>query len=343
MLSIFKTTTKKGLYKYGNAAMKICIGIFFLLFYLNMICTLNSKFSTFIFLFTFLPLCIAVGFCLLIPVSFLYLFALGFLIQWILFLNVNPYPIENGNKYAIMSFIPDKYKPEQEYLLTKMTNQEIENMKYPIIMKPIVCSGGGSENYIFHSYAEFVDLMIQKGKKLDTSQFMIQKYLEDYDVEITVLYERKPWEKRGKVMEIVEKTQKDEIRPQIEGFTLNHPELITDKLIDLFDEISKKIPDFYTGRYDIRLQNLEDLETGVFKILEVNGTMGMYLMSNDFMFDLNDFIIDFKWYWTRIIIGGYNMATLRGYGPLHLLQVLWISLIRAIGCDTWENLFSLYS
>ena len=172
---------------------------------------------------------------------------------------------------------------------------------------------------------------------------MIQSYTEDHDVEIGVFYERKPWEEKGKVIEISEKTQKDKIRPMEPGFIVNHPELITEKVEEIIETLSRKIPDFYTGRYDIRLKHLEDLEKGDFKILEVNGTTSMMLNSNGVLFDNNSFMIDSKWFLRRLQIGVYNIATLKGYSPLQLLQVLWTSLTNCITCDNWECLLSLYT
>ena len=43
-------------------------------------------------------------------------------------------------------------------------------------------------------------------------------------------------------------------------------------LTDTFDRISKKIPQFYFGRFDIRYENFDQLERGLnFKIVEING------------------------------------------------------------------------
>jgi hypothetical protein len=47
--------------------------------------------------------------------------------------------------------------------------------------------------------------------------------------------------------------------------------LITDKLVDIFDTLSKTIPWFYYGRYDLKVKSLEDLYAGKFKIMELNG------------------------------------------------------------------------
>lgn len=47
---------------------------------------------------------------------------------------------------------------------------------------------------------------------------------------------------------------------------------ITEKMTQKIDEISKHVPEFYFGRYDIRFHRLSDLETGKnMKIIEING------------------------------------------------------------------------
>jgi hypothetical protein len=52
---------------------------------------------------------------------------------------------------------------------------------------------------------------------------------------------------------------------------LNKNPLISEKLSAAFDQISKQIPDFYFGRFDLRCNSPEDLESGKVMILEVNG------------------------------------------------------------------------
>ncbi len=50
----------------------------------------------------------------------------------------------------------------------------------------------------------------------------------------------------------------------------NH--LITPKMEEAWDRLSKQIPEFYFGRFDVRFHNLEDLETlENIKIVEING------------------------------------------------------------------------
>lgn len=52
---------------------------------------------------------------------------------------------------------------------------------------------------------------------------------------------------------------------------LNKNHLITSKLINTFDSISKQIDGFYFGRFDVRCKSVEDLENGNIKIMELNG------------------------------------------------------------------------
>jgi len=52
---------------------------------------------------------------------------------------------------------------------------------------------------------------------------------------------------------------------------LNSNCLITDRLSDSFDRISKKIEGFYFGRFDLRAASFEDLENGRVQIVELNG------------------------------------------------------------------------
>jgi hypothetical protein len=49
-------------------------------------------------------------------------------------------------------------------------------------------------------------------------------------------------------------------------------DLISQSLTQTFDQISKRVPHFYFGRFDIRYENFTNLEKGLgFKIVEING------------------------------------------------------------------------
>lgn len=260
---------------------------------------------------------------------------IGFVLQWIVFLNVNPYPLEMDNKYAVMQHIPEKHCPDTQFILSDISNQPYS---YPIIIKPILCSGDGKRIAVIHSENELT-LFLQTCK--NPSEYMVQNYLHDYNIEIGVLYEHMPWENKGLITEIFEKTQTAEIRYWIKNKAVDQKHLITPELNTEFDRLSSNIPGFNIGRYDIRLRNLGDLQKMDFKIVEVNGTMGMSLHSSQ------NFIIYHKnacsWYLRRLFTGFSNIVTFRGYSPIHLPPVMMKSYYDMFRCDDWENLFSLYS
>jgi hypothetical protein len=52
---------------------------------------------------------------------------------------------------------------------------------------------------------------------------------------------------------------------------LNSESLINEKLSETFDQISKQIDGFFFGRYDLRANSPEDLYSGNFKVMELNG------------------------------------------------------------------------
>lgn len=52
---------------------------------------------------------------------------------------------------------------------------------------------------------------------------------------------------------------------------LNNNYLISEKLSDSFDRISRQVEGFYFGRYDLRTASVEDLENGKVRIMELNG------------------------------------------------------------------------
>jgi hypothetical protein len=52
---------------------------------------------------------------------------------------------------------------------------------------------------------------------------------------------------------------------------LNANHLITERLNQSFDRLSKQIEGFYFGRFDLRAASLDDLEQGKVMVLELNG------------------------------------------------------------------------
>lgn len=278
--------------------------------------------------FLFVPLLFSIVFVSFYKSDFILTYFSCFLAQWIIYLNVNPYPVNIDNKFAVMENFPEQYKPSPQFMLADIYFRPFE---YPIIIKPTICSGGGAEISIINSKEEVEDFMQYK---FDLNYFMVQKYLEDHPVEIGVLYEKYPWETEGRILEIAEKTNNEKIRAFVSSHLKRHTDLITNqKVLDIFHNLIKHVPNANAVRFDIRLKHITDLEKGDFKIVEMNGTMGMPYYKD----------FDVTWYFRRLLIGAINMISLQGYSPLNLPVAMYKSFMSMHNCDDYENLWSIYS
>ena len=53
---------------------------------------------------------------------------------------------------------------------------------------------------------------------------------------------------------------------------LDGADLLTEELLEVFDAVGRKLPEFFVGRYDIRYESDSELRAGRnFKIIELNG------------------------------------------------------------------------
>lgn len=97
---------------------------------------------------------------------------------------------------------------------------------------------------------------------------------------------------------------------------------VTQAMTDKIDEISKTIPEFYFGRYDIRFHRFSDLENGEnMKIIEINGATG----EATHIWDSNGTLLDayktlIEQYRAMFQIGYANKK--RGFKPLSFRE-LW--------------------
>lgn len=332
-------------YKNSDIILKIVILLFFSWTSLQII---YSE-LTFIYIYLGIPLLISIVINLFLKYDLLYVFSIIFIIQWIIFLNVNPCSLKYNNKYIIMEEIPEKFRPNQQYLLS---NVNIKNINFPIIIKPIICSGDSRNIYIVKNKEDYTNILLSK--KININQYMMQELLENYNQEIKILFEKYPWNKEGKIINIFRCPKNKFNEENIIYWTnmfknkKNLSYLITPELTKNFNEIFNKIPNYYVGRFDILVKKLSDLNSLKFKIIEVNGTMGMGFESDSYFESFNniflkDLLIDIKWYIRRILIGFYNIITLNGYNPITLIIVMFISLYNCIKCNDWEPLFSIYS
>lgn len=342
-------------YKKNDIIVGIIIILFFAWFIINMniVKTIDNYYKKYFYTFTLIfigfPLLISIIINIFLKYNLLYVFTAVFFIQWIIFLNINPCSLDHNNKYKIMNKIPKKFKPGQEYLLS---NISIEDINFPIIIKPIICSGMGLDIYVIKNKNEYLDILIKN--KINQNEYMMQELLKKHDLEVKILYEKYPWNKEGKIINIY-LHKSNNFESDLEEYTnmifdnkKNMSYLITPELNNILGRIFEKIPNYNVGRFDILLKNLEDLNKLKFKIVEINGTMGMEIKSKSYSTSLNknfqnDLIVDFQWYLRRLIIGFYNIITLNGYNPINLIIVMFLSFRNMIACSCWENLFSLYS
>jgi hypothetical protein len=83
---------------------------------------------------------------------------------------------------------------------------------------------------------------------------------------------------------------------------------ITESLVEVFDLISKRLPNFYFGRFDIRYSSLDALERGKeFKIVEINGASSESTHIWDSNYSLVNAYRDlFKQFHLLFTIGAYN-------------------------------------
>jgi len=259
-------------------------------------------------------------------------FLLVFVIIWITFINVNPYDT-NQNKYTILENIPSEFIPK----MTMVSDVDPNKLEFPLILKPVICSKTGNDVYKINNFEELKNINF-------TKNYMIQEY-SPYDREVGILYERMPWEENGRIISIIEKLGNSPIRKWCYGDDKckNRKDLITDQLQFTIDKISKLIPNFYVGRYDVRFKDDSSFSKGEnFHVVEVNGTLGFDLAKGTESF-VDVSLINQRWFWMRILCGLYNIFSLNGYGPGETVEVMSITLANTLRCKDWEKLFSLYT
>lgn len=309
------------------------------LLFFNINSILDSDYETIrIIIITF---SIFIGLCifLLTKLSFIISLFIGFLILIILLLNCNPYTNLNTNKFTKLNYLPKEYVPSQQQLLK---NTNINELHFPVIIKPIYCSGNGNNVKIVYSKEEAIKII----KNINIDEYMIQTYLSDYPIEVGILYEKFPWDKNGNISVII-KESKNKIKTCNNGdkcykdVNLNTPELLK-----TINHLSSKIPNMFCCRFDIRTKSLDELKTGKnFKVLEINGVMGFDLDSASYFFtefSLYSFMGCIKWLFTRMIIGLYNIISLNGYSPINMIKILIQSTKYTYKCQNWEHQYCVY-
>jgi len=237
-------------------------------------------------------------------------FILFLLLFFILFINVNV-NLNLMNKYKTLEYVNNKYKPT-----TILYNDDvnIEFIHYPVIFKPIYCSGMSNAVTIINTSSEAYNY-IQHNKL-----FLIQEFIE-YDNEVSILYEKNIISNKGFIISMVKKNDTNTIKPGC-GVSFNCTNLtdkITPELSAVIDKISNQIPNFNAGRYDIKYKNEESLLKGKdFYILEVNDVFGTDLRRNY----LNFWWVVPRWFLYRLMYGLKNVVSLQGFSLPTDIQII---------------------
>lgn len=264
-----------------------------------------------------------------------------FIILYYIWLSVNPVDY-SFTKASVYKYIPEEFKLEYKIINKNMTDC---NLNYPVIFKPINCNGVNRNVKIIKNLQEHIDYL----EGIDDDIIVQEYYNSNY--EISILYERNPLEKNGKIISITEKEVPSSWKPLRCSYNNNDSgvncsnryDLITGKLEDVIDKISKNIPGFYAGRYDIRYDSEDDLKNGKnFKILELNGVMGYDLNVNvsSSKDTLYSYYLGLKWVARRLMIGFQNILILNGANVMDVLKNTKNRIDDCKKCNDWEHLVS---
>jgi hypothetical protein len=262
-----------------------------------------------------------------------YMFLFLFVINWIMFLNCNTYDVDT-NKFNILENMPKQYIPEQMLLKDYM------NVKtFPILAKPVICTKAGKGIVIFKDKFELNRFVHENPKLID--EYMIQSLVQE-DVELGVLVEKFPFQRHVIIKSITEKLSMDTVRPHCLLFNCKERRDLIPYIEPIIQELSRKIPYFNVGRYDIKTSE-EKIKRGEFKVLEINGTMGFDLRGWTTTNPFKCIYYHERWFLKRVIIGWLNIHTLKGYNPVTLIYVMIKTFINMFVCFDWEKLFTIYS
>ena len=225
-------------------------------------------------------------------------------ISYLCFLVANPWTL-NMNKYNVYKYICKEHSLE-----TILYNyDELINInKFPIIIKPNMYSGHGTDVYKVDNINELKNIL----KKIKNNQEYIVQEFYNSKYEVGLLYEKNPLLENGKIISIVLRQKyKDEWKPLSCDNILNkkkvcsniiRDDLITKELSDVINNVSKNIPNFNVGRYDIGFDNIDEFKKGKFKVFELNGNASIDLRCSIINYNINKENINKILYLLRFII-----------------------------------------
>jgi len=210
-------------------------------------------------------------------------------ISYLCFLVANPWTL-NMNKYNVYKYICKEHSLET---MLYNYNELININKFPIIIKPNMYSGHGTNVYKVDNINELENIL----KKIKNNQQYIVQEFYNSKYEVGLLYEKNPLLENGKIISIVLKQKyNDEWKPlscdnimykKNVCLYVNRDDLITEELSCVINNMSKNIPNFNVGRYDIGFNDIDELKKGNFKVFELNGNTGSDVRCNFTNYNIN--------------------------------------------------------
>jgi hypothetical protein len=226
------------------------------------------------------------------------------LILYFYFLIANPWTL-NMNKYNVYKYIDKNHSLET----TLYKYEELINInKFPIIIKPNMYSGHGTDVYKVDNKDELKNII----KKIKNNQEYIVQEFYNNKYEVGLLYEKNPLSEKGKIISIVLKQKYNKEWKPLSCNNImykknvcsyvNREDLITKELSCVINNISKNIPNFNVGRYDIGFNDIDEFKKGKFKVFELNGNTGIDLRCNFINYNIDEKNINNILYLLRFII-----------------------------------------
>lgn len=227
------------------------------------------------------------------------------------------------SKVRILDYVPEMYTfrhfvGSPNYIRRILIRNFNSGTFIPLVMKPDMCAARGKGVKLVSSYNEAMEYL----KENKVKRLVVEEY-SDLPYECGVLYIRYPWENKGYIKSITQKVlvKKGRIDHNLSTSKyFNRTNMITPQLTRVIDGISKRIPGFHYGRYDIKFKSFSELQRGVFKVIEVNGVMScdlnLYLdlqPKNILLFPIIEILKNPQLYLIRIIIGMWNIFNIFNY------------------------------
>jgi hypothetical protein len=218
--------------------------------------------------------------------------SLGFLI------GVNPGIRLGGtvgySKFGVLRRLPAENTPRSTLLWKAVSPDEVEEMmridhlKFPVILKPDTGLQSMGVRKI-DTFAELKKYLLKVQRNL-----ILQEFVKT-EAEYAVLYYRLPGQTKGQIFSFAQRMRNSDGLAGTTCVSLN--QLITKELENQFEVLSRHVDGFYFGRYDVLADSVADLESGNFKVVELNGANSMPLHLYDPLIPLSQRMKEFREYW----------------------------------------------